>query len=88
MMSLLEGSHHLINMITPSPRAQDWRELYRAALSETDARKQADRIAAAQRALIQRARESFLNPGDNLIEEHQIDNALRALHALRVYSEP
>jgi len=75
-------------MTTSSPRAPDWRELYTAAVFETDTRKQANRIAVAQRALIQRARELFLIPGDNLIEEHQIDDALRALHALRRYSEP
>ena len=69
-------------MTTPSHYAQNWRELYRAALFETDSKRLVNCIAVAQRALIQRARELFLTPSNTLEEEKAIDDALRALRAL------
>jgi hypothetical protein len=50
-----------------------------------NANKIPDRIAAAETALVRRARELFHSAGDNINieEEHAIDDAMYALHALR-----
>jgi len=72
-------------MTRPTPFL--WRDQYQAALFETNNEKMVKRIALAQRALIQRARELFLKPGDNLEEEQAIDEALRALRALHKCSQ-
>jgi len=53
-----------------------------AALFEPDKQRMAQRIAAAEKALVVRARELFQATGDNLEEESAIDDALYALHAL------
>ena len=47
-----------------SPESRVWRDLYKAALFEHDERKFPERIADAERALVQRARELFHNSGD------------------------
>jgi hypothetical protein len=62
-----------------------WKQLYKIALFELDANKVPDRIAAAETALVRRARELFHSAGDNIEEEHAhaIDDAMYALHALR-----
>ena len=70
----------------PSERA--WRELYIAALLETDAAKLPDRIAEAQKALLSRARELFQNNGGNIEEEHAMDDAMYALRMLRNACQP
>lgn len=75
-------------MSTPFLYTQNWRELYRAALFETDSEKLVNSITVAQRALIQRARELFLTPSNNLEEEQAIDDALRALRALHRCLQP
>jgi hypothetical protein len=49
-----------------------------------DANKVSDRIAAAETALVRRGRELFHSAGDNIEEEHAIDDAMYALHALRI----
>ena len=60
-----------------------WRELYKAALFETDKTKSRERIAQAELALSVRARELF-HIGDGQFEERQaVDTALYALYALR-----
>jgi len=64
------------------PPPPSWRGLYVAALFETDENRMAQRIAAAEKALVVRARELFQATGDNLEEESAIDDALYALHAL------
>ena len=83
-------------MTRKSPRfastgIRNWRELYTAALFETDKQELPSRIADAERALVLRARELFATCGDNgqegqaiRSEEGQaIDDALYALRALR-----
>ncbi|MFZ0480192.1 MAG: hypothetical protein WAL71_13700 [Terriglobales bacterium] len=60
-----------------------WRELYRAALSESDRSRLSERIAEAEWALVLRARELFHTPGDHIEEQSAIDDAMYALHALR-----
>ena len=61
----------------------DWRKLYTAALFEKDKEKLPGRIDEAERRLLQRTRELFAMPGDNIEEKHAVDDALYALRALR-----
>jgi hypothetical protein len=63
--------------------AKVWRELYVAALFESDHAKITDRIAEAERALVVRARELFHESGDNIEEAEALDNAMYSLNALR-----
>ncbi len=65
------------------PQSTVWRDLYKAALFELDESKFSQRIADAEKALVERARELFHNGGDNIEEEHALDDAMYALHALR-----
>jgi hypothetical protein len=60
-----------------------WPRFYKAALFESDANIVSDRIAEAQAALVTRAREVFHAEGDNIEEEHAVDDAMYAMHALR-----
>lgn len=60
-----------------------WRELYRAALFETDEQKVIPRIDKAERALILRGRELFALSGDNGQEAEALDDGLYVLRALR-----
>lgn len=61
----------------------DWRELFLAALFETDKQKLPARIDEAERRLLLRIRELFAMPGNNIEEKHAVDDALYALRALR-----
>lgn len=63
--------------------ARVWRELYVAALFESDNTKITDRIAEAERALVLRSRELFHESGDNIEEAEALDNAMYSLNALR-----
>jgi len=65
------------------PSVWAWRDLYLAALMEVDRDKTAARIAEAEHAILNRARELFKAPGDNIQEEEALDDALYALHALK-----
>ena len=65
------------------PYKRVWAQFYKAALFESDANKVSDRIAAAETALVTRARELFHAAGDNIEEEQAVDDAMYALHALR-----
>lgn len=60
-----------------------WRELYVAALFESDLGKVTNRIAEAERALVGRARELFHEAGDNIEEKEALDDAIYSLNALR-----
>ena len=60
-----------------------WRELYKAALFETDRDKVLNRISEAERAIIARARELFGSPTDTIEEDLALDDALYALRALQ-----
>jgi hypothetical protein len=69
--------------ISKSPDSRYWRELYRAALSESDKRKLPKRIAEAEKAVVLRARELFQAAGDNGEETEALDDVMYLLHALR-----
>jgi hypothetical protein len=60
-----------------------WRNLYLAALFESDPVHLSDRIAQAEHALVLRSRELFHSAGDHIEEEHALDDAMYALRALR-----
>ena len=77
------GVRNVMTITTPFP----WREQYQAVLFETDSERLPMRIISAQQALIRRARELFLKPGDHFEGEQAIDEALRALRALRKCSQ-
>lgn len=65
------------------PRERSWKELYVAALFESDINNLAKRIEIAEEALAARSRELFHAAGDNVEEEEALDNAMYALRALR-----
>lgn len=62
---------------------QPWRELYTAALFETDRNRIPTRIAAAEKAIIARSRELFSAGSDTIEEDQALDDALYALKALQ-----
>jgi hypothetical protein len=70
------------NPSSASIGVQNWREVYKAALFETDRQKLPSRIAEAEKALILRARELFAMSGDTIEEGQAVDDALYALRAL------
>ncbi len=59
-----------------------WRDLYIAALFETNNERMAERIVEAKQGLVLRARELFKTAGDHMEEEMAIDDTVQALHAL------
>ena len=61
---------------------RNWRELYKAALFETDMSKLPLRIEEARRALVFRARELFATSPNYDDESEAIENTLYALQAL------
>jgi hypothetical protein len=61
---------------------RNWRELYKAALFETDMSKLPLRIEEARRALVFRSRELFATSPNYDDESEAIDNTLYALQAL------
>jgi len=69
--------------ISQSPDSSDWRQMYRAALSEVDKSQLRERIAEAEKAVVLRARELFQAAGDNAEETEALDDVMYALHALR-----
>lgn len=68
--------------MSPSTGVHNWRELYHAALFETDPQKRSYRIAEAERALTLRARELFNVLGSNE-ETRALDKGRYGLRALR-----
>ncbi len=68
---------------TPRPHPQPWRELYSAALFETDKNQIPLRISAAEKAIIARSRELFAAGSDTIEEDQALDDALYALKALQ-----
>lgn len=60
-----------------------WRELYKAALFETDRSRLPNRIDQAEKAIIARARELFGSATDTIEEDQALDDALYALRALQ-----
>ncbi len=73
----------MINQSAPSPVSHSWRELYTAALFETDNNRLAGRIADAEKAIVARARELFSAGSDTIEEDQALDDALYALRALQ-----
>lgn len=69
--------------IASFPPSLKWHELYKAALFETDREKLPSRIAAAEKAIVARARELFATATDNIEEDQALDDALYALRALQ-----
>jgi len=59
------------------------KDLYVAALFESDTQQIHSRIEDAEGAIRGRARELFQTAGDNVDEAEALDDALYALHALR-----
>jgi len=72
--------------ISRSSLQVNWRDLYRAALFETDRRRVAQRITAAEIAIMARVKELFVIGGDHIDEYQVLDDALYALRALRTGS--
>ena len=60
-----------------------WRDLYKTALFEPDPARLADHITRAESAIVERARQLFVQQGDHIEEEQALDDALYALQALR-----
>jgi hypothetical protein len=70
-------------MNTLAKKQASWRDLYTAALFETDRNRVPDRIAEAERAIVVRARELFSAGNDTIEEDQALDDALYALRALQ-----
>jgi hypothetical protein len=68
---------------THSAAIGNWKELYRAALFEANAGKQAERIAEAEKVIVARARELFHASGDNAEERRALDAAHYGLNVFR-----
>jgi hypothetical protein len=66
---------------------EDWRELYKVALFETDWQKLPSRLAEAERALFLRAKELFATSRAKGEEWHAVEKARYALRALRSSSK-
>ena len=60
-----------------------WKELFVAALCESETAKLPRRMAEAEDAILRRQQELFALPGDNIEEDEALDDALYALNALR-----
>ena len=73
----------MISQTASSPMSQSWRQLYTAALFETDNNRLAGRIADAEKAIVARARELFAAGSDTIEEDQALDDALYALRALQ-----
>lgn len=70
--------------LNPSPeRLNGWRELYIAALFETNRSLIPVRIAEAEEAIVTRARELFSAGNDTIEEDQALEDALYALRALQ-----
>jgi hypothetical protein len=62
--------------------ANSWKDLYHAAIYEPDLNQLPERIAAAEAALVLRARELFYTAEDDAEEGESLDYAMYILHAL------
>ena len=76
----------MMNSTIPSPRPT-WKELYTAALFETDNNRIPARIFDAEKAIVARARELFAAGTDTIEEDQALDDALYALRALQTCIE-
>ena len=71
------------NEIASPSLLRSWRDLYTAALFETDKNKIPTRIADAEKAIVARARELFAAGSDTIEEDQALNDALYALRALQ-----
>jgi hypothetical protein len=69
--------------LSASDAAKNWRELYLAALFETDSGKLPFRITTAEDALLARIRELLVTSEHNSEEGKAVDKGLYAMRALR-----
>jgi hypothetical protein len=69
-------------MVESAETLRNWRELYNAALFETDISKMPSRIEEARRALAFRSRELFETSPNHDGETEAVETALYALQAL------
>jgi hypothetical protein len=72
-----------VNNQTTQSVLGSWRDLYTAALFETDKDRLPLRIADAEKAIVRRARELFSAGADTIEEDQALDDALYALRALQ-----
>jgi hypothetical protein len=63
--------------------ARSWKDLYQAAIFESDSNKLPERIADAEAALVISARELFYAADDDGQEAEDLDDAMYILRALR-----
>jgi len=68
---------------TAQSMVRNWRDLYVAALFETNTDQIPTRIADAEKAIVARARELFSAGSDTIEEDQALDDALYALRALQ-----
>lgn len=71
-----------MSSIFPPSRAS-WKDMYTAALFETDRTRVSERIVLAESEIVKRARTLFEVPGDNSDEAEALDDALYMLRALK-----
>ena len=71
-----------MNQAPSSYTHRNWRELYTAALFESDTDRIPTRISEAEQAIVARARELFAAGTDTIEEDQALDDALYALRAL------
>jgi hypothetical protein len=72
-----------MNINPPTADLGNWRDLYTAALFETDRDRIPARITEAEQAIVARARELFSAGNDTIEEDQALDDALYALRALQ-----
>lgn len=65
------------------PTQPSWHSLYQDALFEKDKRKMPQKIANAEKAILNRMKELFSASDDHIEEDLILDDALYALRALR-----
>ena len=81
--SLVVGDKFMNTGVCKGLDARSWKELYQAAICESDVNKLPDRITNAETALVMRARELLYASGDKIEEKESLDDAMCILHALR-----
>jgi hypothetical protein len=69
--------------ICNGPDACSWKDLYQAAIFESDLSKLPERIADAEAAVVGSARELFYAANDDGQEAESLDDAMYILRALR-----
>jgi hypothetical protein len=79
------GYSCMISALASATKASDsiWRDLYMAALFETDQANISQRITQAETAIVTRARELFCVSNEIEQERRSLESALEALRALQ-----